>query len=246
MAKTIDRDVLDVLQHCEFDDERLVLVGQLDRKLYQRTNKVIEQLGGKWNRKAKAHLFDGVAAEICADAISSGEYEYVDEKQKYQFFETPRSIADDLVNRAGVGHGMKVLEPSAGRGAIAEAIDRAGGEPFCVELQAKLVVELERWHCIHGNFLDIEPVETYDAVVMNPPFTRSQDIAHVRHAFRFLKPSARLVAVMSLGFTFRTDQRAQDFRDWLAANGGSYSELPEGSFRESGTGVRTVVVEVRK
>ncbi len=31
---------------------------------------------------------------------------------------------------------------------------------------------------------------------MNPPFSRQQDIRHVMHAAKFLKPGGRLVAVM--------------------------------------------------
>ena len=35
-----------------------VIVQQLDRNDYVKVNKALEALGGKWNRKAKAHLFD--------------------------------------------------------------------------------------------------------------------------------------------------------------------------------------------
>lgn len=54
-------DVLAVLSRAETNGQALLLQGQLDRKMYERTNKILEAAGGKWNKKAKAHLFDGDA-----------------------------------------------------------------------------------------------------------------------------------------------------------------------------------------
>ena len=58
-------DVLSVLSIAQCAGNALQLPPQqLDRQLYVRTNKVIEAAGGKWNRKTRAHVFDGDAAEV--------------------------------------------------------------------------------------------------------------------------------------------------------------------------------------
>ena len=80
---------------------------------------------------------------------------------------------------------------------------------------------------------------------MNPPFENGQDIDHVRHAFGMLRPGGILVAIMSPGPFFRSDRKAAAFREWFDAMGGERRDLPAGAFRESGTGVATVLVTVR-
>jgi type I restriction-modification system DNA methylase subunit len=74
--------------------------------------------------------------------------------------------------------------------------------------------------------------------------TRELDIDHVMHAFKFLKPGGKLVSVMSAGITFRQDRKAVAFREMLEAHNGQIIPLPEGSFKESGTGVNAVIVTV--
>jgi hypothetical protein len=55
----ISNDVANVLANSCVEENRLFLPPeQLDRKLYVSVNKVLEAIGGKWNRREKAHLFD--------------------------------------------------------------------------------------------------------------------------------------------------------------------------------------------
>ncbi len=55
---------------------------------------------------------------------------------------------------------------------------------------------------------------------------------------------------MSPGFTFRSDNTALLFRDWLSllqSKGRAYHvPLPEGSFKASGTNVNTVMLVIHK
>ena len=83
-----------------------------------------------------------------------------------------------------------------------------------------------------ADFLELSPDDlgTFDRVVMNPPFEKAQDVAHVRHAFQFLKPGGVLAAIVSAGVTFRTDAVYSDFREWFEELGGILHELPAGSF----------------
>lgn len=244
----------------------VVIEEKLDRKLYTEVNKVLEALGGKWSRKDKAHTFEKNPTETLDAVIESGEV--TTEKEKgLDFFPTPRDLARELVALAGAKKGQTVLEPSAGIGNIAVAAMAAGGEVTAVEIDPDRALVLEdalkilrsgtygtptglpSFSVRVGNFLDMDSATSllkFDAVVMNPPFSKRQDLAHVRHAYRFVAPGGVLVAVMSAGVKFRQDRLATEFRALVESEGGEITDLPDESFRESGTGVRAVVVRIRK
>jgi hypothetical protein len=168
------------------------------------------------------------------------------------FFPTPRAVIDEMVGIAGIEPGMKVLEPSAGKGDIAEAMQEAGAEVDAIELSSRLrdILTAKGVNVIDNDFTGVEPEPKYDAVVMNPPFENGQDIEHVEHAYKFLKPGGKLVAIMSAGPFYRQDKQATAFREWLDSVGGSHEAMPEGSFAGSDafrqTGVRTEMVTITK
>ena len=164
-----------------------------------------------------------------------------------QLFPTPAPLAARVVQEAGIQPGHTVLEPSAGTGALLEAIRVAGGTPTGVEISQGLCQILrQRFEDIReADFLQCNgDLGTFDRVVMNPPFADGQDVQHVTHALHMVKPGGRLVAVMSAGVTFRQDRRTSDFRALVERHGGSIEALPDDSFAQSGTGVRTVLVTI--
>jgi predicted RNA methylase len=244
----VPTQVLEVLDRAEVDGSRLVLTGTLDRKLYLDTAKVLEAAGGKWSRKERAHLFDGDAADAIEPVILTGEV--VSRKQQFGYFPTPTPVVQQLLDLARLEPGMQVLEPSAGRGAIAGPIAELGCHVDCVELQRDNALAISDAgigrDLAVADFLAVEPFEAYDRVVMNPPFARQDDIRHVMHAHQFLKPGGLLVAVMSNGVTFRNTPLTRDFHSLLKAEGGDLRPLPDGAFKESGTGVNTVIAIIPK
>lgn len=163
------------------------------------------------------------------------------------FFVTPKVIAERLVDLADIREGMEVLEPEAGRGDIAEHINH-GSHLTCIEYQQRLakILELRGFNTICGDFL--EHTGAYDRVVMNPPFENFQDIAHVRHAYRNLKPGGRLVSVMGEGVFYRRESAPSAFREWLEEAGAEVIDLPAGAFQGTitSTGVKTRIVVIDK
>lgn len=241
-------DVMLILANCRTEADKLYLPGQLERKTYESVNKVLEAAGWKWSRRDKAHLAtDGDAAAAIDQVLLTGE---VARPQDFSFFETPDAVAGYLVDAADVHSGQRILEPSAGRGALVRKVADMAEVVDCYEVQAK--------HCAYlrsafgglpvlpqeADFLAVSPARIYDRVVMNPPFAKRQDVAHVLHALKFLRPGGVLASVMSAGARFRQDRLAQEFRARLDAGGGYLEDLPEGAFRESGTNVRTVMAIV--
>lgn len=244
----VDNEVLNVLSAAECIGKNLKLTGQLDRNLYTKTNKVLEAAGGKWNRKAGAHIFEVDASDRIEQIILTGDV--VVPKDDFEFFPTPKKIAEYVIELADIKNGMKVLEPSAGRGALAVAAQ-----------QSAIDVKVDMFELMPDNnayihnlkiknakighpvdFLTVEPTPSFDRVVMNPPFSRQADIKHVNHAFKFLKPGGKLVSIMASSVTFRGNKLTTDFRCFVEKQGGYIEELPHGAFKESGTMVKTVIV----
>jgi len=242
----IDNDVLAVLSVAQTNGKELVLTGQLDRKLYERTNKVLEAAGGKWNRKAKAHIFEDDAVTRIDQIILTGEVEIP--KDEFNYFPSPPSVVERLIELAEIEPGMQVLEPSAGQGAIALACAEQGADVDCVELMEanyKVLCAYDRLKRVrHGCFLESGVIQAYDRIVMNPPFMKQADIRHILHALKFLKSGGTLVSVMGAGVMFRQNKLTVDFREMVQKMGGYFEPIPDESFKESGTMVRTVIVVI--
>ena len=244
----IPEDVLGVLERAVSTAKQLVLTGQLDRKLYTDTNKVLEAAGGVWNRKAKAHVFPEDAAELVQHMLYSGEV--CSPKDDFEFFPTPPAVVDLLLAKAKLQPRMTVLEPSAGKGAIAFKV---ADVLSCSDVKCFEIVQAyadlfskERILCLCTDFLTapLPNVERFDRVIMNPPFANHADIKHVTRALEWLKPDGLLISVMSAGVAFRTDRLSKEFRESVQRRAGTIEALPDGSFKASGTDVRTVVVTI--
>lgn len=163
------------------------------------------------------------------------------------YFATPRTIVNQMIERARLKGGDHVLEPSAGSGAIADELVAMGCQVNCFEVNSQLCAILKtKGHNVAQFDCTEHTGMTYDAVLMNPPFENGQDVEHVRHCFELVKSGGVLVAIMGAGASFRNDGKYKGFRDWLDDLGGEMVALPENSFKESGTTVGTVIVEIWK
>ncbi|TAL65802.1 MAG: hypothetical protein EPN79_11670 [Burkholderiaceae bacterium] len=247
-ARAIDPDVLAVLREGNCNGTNYFLPPrQLDRKLYERTNAVLTELGGKWKSgKTKAHVFDIPAEEALYAALATGHY--VNSKD-FGFFPTPENLARQAVKLACLMPGMIVLEPSAGRGALALEAAKIVGQDnvYCYDLltsHAETLREAGFKNTTQGDFLKAEPVRRFDAVVMNPPFGRLQDIAHVERAARLLEPDGVLVAIMGPGFKYRSTAAATRFREFAQDCGARIDDIEAGAFKSAGTNVASVMVRM--
>ena len=252
--KPLSPEALDVLnKHVTIEGASLAIAKPLDRKLYVEVNAALEALGGKWDRKSKTHRFAEPPADALDAVLMDGGFH--DRKRDLDQFDTPAPLADRIVELADV-HGKTVLEPSAGEGALAQAALVAGAfRVTCVEkdpVRVRALADADL-HVEHADFLDwrshTAPAgrwrRRFQRVVMNPPLSKRQDVLHVTHAFGMLRRDGVLVAVMSAGVAFRADKLTTDFRALVDASRGSIIDLPDDSFAESGTHVRTVLVTMR-
>jgi protein-L-isoaspartate O-methyltransferase len=245
-------EVRDVLNRSVIEGMTLKLPEQLDRALYLSVNKVIDGAGGRWNRRLGVHVFANDPRGILGLAVATGKG--VNVQQTLQAFYTPQAVVHRMIELAEIRPGMTVLEPSAGRGALAAAARYAGAHVTCYEIDASVITELrERGFTVRQiDFLKVPwtAAALFDRALMNPPFTKGQAVAHVAHAFKFLKPGGILVGIVPDNFWTKATKATRPILDELAAavgpEVGRNECLPTGTFRESGTDVATRIIVLRR
>lgn len=242
--------VEDILKHCTLEDNVLKLPRvQFNKKSYAEAKKWIEEAGGSW----QGGKVQGFTFPFNADRVFSilHEGKRCNLQQDFQFFATPPEVADWLVMLAGGVHeDEKILEPSAGTGAIIDAIHRSCPHVIvdCYELmpENKEILSKKDNICILGDDFTKCDVAQYDKIIANPPFSKNQDIRHVRRMYECLNPGGVLTAITGPHWEFGSESECKDFRQWLEDNGGKKFEIEEGAFKESGTGTKTIAIVIYK
>ena len=256
----ISQNTLEILERCRIEGNVLYLPpGQLNRNDYEKVNKCIENIGGKWNRKAKGHIFDSDPSEAFDDMLLSGETTNM--KKLFQFFPTPRAVAERMCDLAELTEDSIVLEPSVGKGSIADAVwDRGVAYLLGIELnqEMKSLLNDKPYPTMVGiDFLEFAQEvkngsikQCFTHIIMNPPFSKQREIEHIMAAYELLVPGGILVSVVSNSPFWRKDAKSQDFRDWLNAwESFEFLEeidLPAGAFKESGTMISTKIIKLRR
>jgi hypothetical protein len=185
-----------------------------------------------------------------ADPIKGMERELIGVKIP-GYFPTPAPVVERMLKLVNIRAGKTVLEPSAGKGNIADRIKTLYPDVKldCIELNYSLrnILTAKGHNIVGHDFLSFD-AQDYHAILMNPPFENFQDVLHVQHAYQCLKPGGRLVAIMSESPFFSNYEVAVNFRQWLATVSGWSEQLPPGSFMESerSTGVNTRIVVIIK
>lgn len=164
----------------------------------------------------------------------------------FNLFTTPLPLARQVIELADIHAGHSVLEPSAGTGNLLRAIADKFVQPgehhihaTAVEIYGPLFnhlsdSEFAMWVTArNANFLTWETRETFDRVVMNPPFKNGVDRKHIMRARSLLKPDGKLVAICANGPRQRRD---------LFSIADQWIDLPRGSFRSEGTDVEAAII----
>jgi predicted RNA methylase len=247
--KNVEQDVLKILINSKIEDKVLYLPPEkLERKLYEKVNMVLSQIGGKWNRKQGGHVFEDDPADAIDEILLTGQV--LDKKKEFQFFPTPKKIAEEICDMADINKKCDCLEPSAGTGNIADII-------MSYSPKSLTVVELDETNdrylknkytqCFIGqDFLTWETKNRFDRILMNPPFSKKQDIKHILRAWELLKSKGILVSILSPSPFFCNDKLSQNFMEFLNKNNAEIKDFNEGEFKESGTAIRTKCIKVIK
>lgn len=254
------------LSKCRVEGNTLFLPPMSEGPLanYADVRKALLNAGAKYKRNTFVFPSD---AQPFIDRLTGDES--VNIKKEFQFFATPPELADRMVMMAEIKEGMCVLEPSAGQGAIISAIYNAFPNYMKVpsdnpsvtvdyyelmpqnnDVIGKKCRAYERWSsstsCMGHDFLQADSGRLYDRIIANPPFTKNQDIDHIRKMYAVLKPGGIIVTISSISWTFGSQKKQVQFREWLDEVGAYREELPENTFKESGTSVKTMLLKIRK
>ncbi|MAH03963.1 MAG: SAM-dependent methyltransferase [Alphaproteobacteria bacterium] len=150
-----------------------------------------------------------------------------------QYYPTPEPVVQRVIRDLPNIQGKKILEPSCGCGRFMDALSELGANVVGIEVDpTRAGICREKGHSVLvKNFLETQPTESYDYVIMNPPFYGKHYAKHIEHAYKFVKPGGRLIA--ALPATARYDHGLVD---------GRWEDLPVGSFRKSGTNINTTIL----
>lgn len=168
------------------------------------------------------------------------------------YFATPEPVGYKMVQWAGLKDGDRVLEPSAGHGAISRFFspntDNTIIEPSS-RLAPQAQMNTDNAKLINGYFEDLHIGNKYDAVTMNPPFGTGGKTAieHVAKAFKHLRNGGRVIAIIPRGAM--ADKR---FNTWYESDDAKDAHmvgevlLPGVTFERAGTKVATRIVIIDK
>lgn len=263
----VSQDIIDSLKRCRVEGNTLFLPPISEGPLvnYSQVRQVLLNAGATYKKNTFVFKSD---AQPFIDRLTSGES--VNIKKEFQFFATPADVADWLVELARIEDGMCVLEPSAGQGAIIEAIYRrfprymkGPNEDPCVtvdffefmpenrQVLSKRCNSDQSWGSrtswMGDDFLN--PTQQhigYHRIIANPPFSKNQDIDHIYQMWKHLLPGGILVSVASKHWNFSSNKKEKKFREWINKNSAVVHSLDRGRFKESGTMAETCVIVIQK
>ena len=242
---------------CSVDGNVIKITGPiLDRANYNQVKKLLESRGGKWKGSSvSGFVFDSdVTATEVITSICCGDLE--NKKQRFQFFATPDELADRMVEKLNINileeRPVRILEPSAGKGALICAIHRKFPELTvdAYEINPDCFESLKNIRGVRLNekdFLSAPAGLIYDYIIANPPFAKNADIKHFRKMYEMLKYGGRLVCILSERAIDCKFRQCVEFSTWLRGlNVISLDKLPAGTFRTSGTETAAYMVCIEK
>ena len=257
----LSSEALNILSVCESDSTAQTVtipksVGQLDRGLYEQVDDVLTRLGGKWVRKSKVHQFPYDPAPLLAAVLESKE---LPPKNPTAFFPTPAPVIDRMLEALDMAWRAeaRILEPSAGTGAICKALKHMACENKndwqieCCEVLPinRAALTSSGFKLVADDFMAYKPKFKYDVIVMNPPFSvdghKDCYVDHVYHAWQMLSDRGCLAAIVPPGWLYGGTSKMRNFREFVCDTF-EIEEIGAGAFKDSGTGVNTYLIYAHK
>lgn len=243
-------NVEDILKHSTLENNILKFPSiKFDKDSYAEAKKWVEEAGGSWSGgKVQGFVFP-FNAERVFSILHDGKR--CNLQQDFQFFETPPDVADWLVMLAGgISDDDILLEPSAGRGGLIKSIHRSNPSVIvdCYELMPEnreFLQKMENVRILGDDFTKGEH-SLYSKIIANPPFSKNQDINHVRMMYEHLKKGGTLAAITSKHWELSEEKKCVDFREWISSVNGEVFDIPQGAFKSSGTSIETRAIIIRK
>lgn len=223
---------------------------------YDEIKYIVEYLGGHWREKYKGFIFDadlGTVQKKLAHMLCIDSFKLSDDavfKIKNQFYPTPDWLARQMVELGDIKKTDIALEPSAGQGAILKYIADKTKHYFSVENNKENAAYLRQLG-FRVNLTSFENYYTkvkhgFDKIIMNPPFANKMDIKHTVLAYNLLNPNGRLISLIAENSIYYERAITHKFNNFLKTHNATITEIPHGSFKESGTNVDVIMIIIDK
>jgi len=152
------------------------------------------------------------------------------------FFPTPSSVADEMIEAAGIQEGMSVLEPSAGMGHIAERIRDAGVDPDVIEISSgrRELLDAKGFNVVGEDFIgfygrkESKPIGDNEKTTLN---TLAKKIKDATDKLERLHPT--------FGVEYRHETRAR--ATTRSANAGKWAEIRNAYKKELSKEIRILL-----
>ncbi len=166
------------------------------------------------------------------------------------YFPTPPDVVEKVLDKAQLKANQRILEPSAGKGNIADAVRSRMGNSVKIDVcelsdHNRKILELKGYTVVSQDFLEygvkdrtktglpiMDEKIKYDRIVMNPPYMQGVDWAHIQHAFAMLKPNGILVAVVPGKSYIGLGREATEKRLFIEANDGTIDIIPASEYNQ--------------
>lgn len=171
-----------------------------------------------------------------------------------EFYPTPKGLLDKIVADIDWKMIQSVLEPSAGKGDIADYIkEKYKCQTYhdnldidCIEIDESLrrILKGKELRVVHDDFLTFHTFKHYDLIIMNPPF--SDGAKHLLHALSLQKDGFGIICILNAE-TIKNPY-TNERKDLVSRLGKMNAEIEymEGQFlsAERPTGVEIAVIKV--
>lgn len=238
--------LIESLKKCRIEGNVLYLPSASDGILpnYNEVKKALLNAGASYKRNS--FVFSSNAQSF-VDRLTGGES--VNIKKEFQFFGTPANVAKRMADKIMFFNGASVLEPSAGQGALVSVLPVSMNLSIdCVELMPEnaSILKQKGYNVICDDFLTATINKKYDIVLANPPFTKNQDIDHIRKMYDCCNRGGQIITLSSPSWTFGSQNKQVAFREWLEEIEADIEEVEAGVFKSSGTMIKTILISITK
>lgn len=207
---------------------------KISQKDYKEIATKITKIGGVYNKNRFDFEF---SPKRLWDMILSGNN--VNIFQEFQYFPTPIWLVLKMIDLCNLTPNMHVCEPSAGRGHIAEKIKAITNNVDVCEFmpENREILIKNGFNIVANDFLNYIPETKYDCIIANPPFSKGQDIKHVKHMLKCVKMNGIVVSIIS-------ESSYQKNESFFQKQNAYISEKIDNAFTDENTGVSVRIVKL--
>lgn len=221
---------------------------------YAELKKTLTKACGKYKRNTFEFPYP---AKSIVESLMSGKS--IDFKKEFQFFPTPTELVERVCQDIIFDKDeINILEPSAGHGAFIKHVltlnEDIKKNVFMIELSElnfSILKDLDlpkanQLYIEKADFLETKDHILYDLILANPPFTKNQDIDHIKKMYSLLSDGGQLLTLSSTSWVRGSQKKQVEFREWLDDAGATCTAIDQGAFKSSGTNVATMYINICK